>query len=260
MTPADKEIYSVLAKVYDTLMEDVDYEAWADFIDEIMQTHHPDPVEIMELACGTGSISFSLAELECYHVFATDKSPEMIEIAREKAQEQNLDVEFDVMDFENIHSTQKFDVVFTVFDSVNYLHTDEQVLKMLEGVYQILKPGGLFIFDFSTPQNSIEAVEYLDNDAGRDGNFRFFRESKYDAAAQFHYNIFDIEELSEDGENVINTYREVHKQRIYTLKEMLSIVRQTSYNLIAKYEDFELDDADKNSTRVTMVLECQKQP
>ena len=47
--------YTSLAPLYDKLMEDVDYEAWAGFIDEIIQIHHSNPVEILELACGTGS-------------------------------------------------------------------------------------------------------------------------------------------------------------------------------------------------------------
>lgn len=258
MESKKKDIYSVLAQLYDTLMDDVDYEAWADFIDEIIITHHPDPIDVMELACGTGSMVLSLAELESYRLWASDKSPQMIEIARKKAEATGTDIKFSVMDFERIQSPKKFDIVFTVFDSVNYLHSHEQILKMLHGVYDILKPEGLFIFDFSTPKNSLESVDYLNEDEGRKGNLRFFRQSSYDAAQKKHYNIFDIERLSDSGE-VIERIKEEHVQRIYSLNEMLSIVQQTSYNLVAKYEDFELVDADENSTRVTMVLKCRKQ-
>ena len=259
MKSENSEIYSVLAHVYDALMADVDYEFWADFIDEIIQNHHPDPVDLMELACGTGALSLSLAELGCYNISASDRSPEMVKIARRKAAEQQLLIDFSVIDFEQIKSSKKYDVVFTVFDSVNYLHTETQLMRLFNGVEKILKPEGLFIFDFSTPQNSIEAVNYLNNDEGYLNSYRYFRESKYDPAQKMHQNIFDIEELADDGKTVIRSYQEVHKQRIYSLKEMLSIVEQTSYNLIAKYKDFELEDADENTARVTMVLKCQKQ-
>ena len=76
MTIESSPIYSKLAQLYDTLMSDVDYESWADYIDEIMQTHHPDPIEIMEVACGTGSITLSLAELECYKITGTIFRPQ----------------------------------------------------------------------------------------------------------------------------------------------------------------------------------------
>lgn len=259
MKPESVDTYTALARLYDVLMADVDYEMWADFIDEIIQTHHPNPVDILEMACGTGALSLSLAELECYNITATDRSPAMIEIARGKAEAKNAQIRLQTLDFVDIKSDQKYDVIFSVFDSVNYLHSEKDILSMLKGARNILNPGGLLIFDFSTPQNSLEAVDYLNNEEGSMGNYRFFRESKYEPAEQYHYNTFEIEEMAEDGKTVSRRFQEIHKQRIYSLKEMLSIVNQTSYHLIAKYEGFDLVDADENSTRVTMVLQCRKQ-
>ncbi|MBD3615620.1 MAG: class I SAM-dependent methyltransferase [Gracilimonas sp.] len=259
MKPENTEIYSVLAHLYDVLMKDVDYEMWADFIDEVIQTHHPNPVDVLELACGTGTISLSLAGIDEYNLTATDKSAAMVDKARQKAAEQEARVQFDTMDFTEIKSDRKYDVIFSVFDSVNYLHNEQDILKMLRGCQVILKPGGLLIYDFSTPKNSLEAVDYLNNEEGSFGPYRYFRESRYEPEEQFHFNEFDIEELAADGKTVIRSYNEIHKQRIYSLKEMLSILEQTSYHQVAKYEGFDLVDADDNSTRVTMVLRCQKQ-
>lgn len=252
-------IYSALAPLYDTLMKDVDYEMWADFIDEVIQTHHPNPKEILELACGTGAISLHLSEFDEYNLTATDQSAAMVNHARQKAAEKEADIQFDTMDFTDIESSSTYDIIFSVFDSINYLHNSEDILKALRGTHSILNANGLLIFDFSTPQNSLEAVDYLNNEEGSFENFRYFRESRYDPENQFHYNEFDIEEVSDDGITVINSFREVHKQRIYSLQEMLSIVEQTPYHLVAKYEGFDLVDADENSTRITMVLRCQKQ-
>lgn len=252
-------IYTALAELYDTLMDDVDYEMWADFIDEVIQTHHPNPVDVLELACGTGAISLCLARFDEYNLTGTDLSPAMIEKARQKAAEQELDVQFRSMNFLNIDIDQKFDIVFSVFDSVNYLHDETEILKMLQGTYNILNPNGLLIFDFSTPQNSLEAVDYLNNEEGSFGSYRYFRKSNYDPHNKFHYNIFDIELLDNDGKTVLESFQEIHEQRVYSLDQMLSILDQTPYHQVAKYEDFDLVDADENSARVTMVLKCQKQ-
>jgi|TARA_R100000005_G_scaffold95739_2_gene78479 ubiquinone/menaquinone biosynthesis C-methylase UbiE len=253
------EIYSVLAHLYDTLMQDVDYEMWADFIDEVIQTHHPDPLDVLELACGTGAISLHLASFDEYNITATDQSAAMVEKARQKAAEQEADIQFHTLDFTRIESTQTYDIIFSVFDSVNYLHSKEDILKMLAGCWDILNPGGLLIFDFSTPQNSLEAVDYLNNEEGSFQNYRYFRESRYEPGENFHFNEFEIDKMAKDGKTVLESYHEIHKQRIYPLKEMLSILEQTSYHQVAKYEGFDLVDADDNSTRVTMVLRCQKQ-
>lgn len=252
------ENYSNLAPLYDKLMENVDYESWADYIDEIIQVHHPECEKVLELACGTGSVAISLDELGYYSILASDLSPHMVAVARQKAIEQNADVRFQTLDFLDIHIQEKFDVIFSVFDSVNYLQTASEIIKMLEECEKVLKHEGLLIFDFSTPLNSIEAVEYLNNEEAEVKDLRFFRISEYDAINKIHINTFEIEQLSEDKKEVLSTFKEVHKQRIYTLQEMLSILKQTPYHLVAKYGDFDLIDADENSARITLVLKCQK--
>lgn len=249
--------YSMLARIYDSIMDDVDYESWADFIDEVIQTHHPGAAGILELACGTGSIALSLDELMCYDIVATDKSHEMIDIARKKARKITSRVEFKVMDFLDIDLDRKFDIVLSTFDSINYLEDSGEIVQLLEEVKKALSRESFFIFDFTTPKNSMQAIEYLNNEEGyAPGNFRFFRKSRYDAQQRIHYNEFDIEKLDRDNELVLEKYHEIHEQRIYTLQEMLDIIGETDYTLVAKYDGFDLVDADESSLRITMVLQC----
>jgi len=249
--------YSKLAEIYDTIMQDVDYEVWADFIDEIIQVHHPAPETILELACGTGSLAISLDELECYSILATDKSPSMIRKAKEKQTPSTETLRFRQMDFLNIDLEKKFDIVVSIFDSINYLHRARDIQTLLSEVEKIINEQGLFIFDFTTPRNSIKAINYLDNEEGYTGNnFRFFRKSTYDAKNQIHHNNFKIDKLGRDQETVLKRYTEKHSQRIYTLNEMLDIVRSSNFQIVAEYEDFDLIEATEKSLRITMVLRC----
>lgn len=249
--------YSKLAEIYDHIMENVDYEVWADFIDEIIQVHHPDPQSIMELACGTGSLALSLDELMCYEIMGTDKSSAMIVKAQEKNSRQKASVTFREMDFLDINLDEKFDIIVSIFDSVNYLHKSRSIKKLLSEVKKVMDRNSLFIFDFTTPQNSIQAIEYLDNEEGTTANnFYFFRKSSYDAEQQIHYNDFEIKKLAEDRKTVLDHYHEQHRQRIYTLNQMLDIIKDTDFRVVAKYEDFDLIDASDDSLRITMVLQC----
>lgn len=253
----EQPLYSKLADIYDAVMEDVNYELWADFIDALILEHHPDPETILELACGTGSISLYLDELECYDITGTDKSPQMIEKARKKNQSMRCNVDFQVMDFLDIQMEQTFDVAFCVFDSINYLHSPKDILQFLKETQKILNPDGLLIFDFTTPKNSIQAIQYLNNEEGyTDNNHRYFRWSSYDASEQIHKNEFKIEKLAEDQETVLKQFRETHQQKIYTLQQMLDIIDETAYNIRAKYSGFEFEEADDKSLRITMVLQC----
>ena len=258
MSAENTSIYSKLAPLYDVLMADVDYEAWADYIDELMQTHHPEPIDVLEIACGTGSVSISLSELECYHLTGTDLSPDMIEVARQKAEAIDEKVRFEAKSFSELDFQSEFDCVFSVFDSVNYLHHPDEILELFKNVESALKPGGLFIYDFSTPRNSLESVDHLNEAEGERGNLRYYRTSRYDPHQKIHVNEFEIDELDPKTRTIVQSYRETHRQRAYTLHEMLSILKQTPYHLVAKYDGFDLIEATENSARVTMVLQCQK--
>lgn len=58
-----EESYSVLAPIYDALMADVDYAGYAAFYEKLTAELSPDaPKRIIDLGCGTGSVSVLLAE------------------------------------------------------------------------------------------------------------------------------------------------------------------------------------------------------
>ena len=68
--------------------------------------------DILELACGTGLWTQSLASV-ANHLTAVDASPEVIELNRQKIQSQS--VEYIVADLFNWTPTQKFDFIFFGF-------------------------------------------------------------------------------------------------------------------------------------------------
>ncbi len=252
--------YSALSSVYDTLMKDVDYESWADYIDEIIQTHHPTAEFLLELACGTGSIALSLDELGYYTIDASDISREMLDIAIHKSALMDSDVNFFPMSFQRLNIDETYDVLYSVFDSINYLTEPDEVKAFLNDSVKLMNEDGLLIFDFATPKNSLESVEDLDNDQAEIGHYRFFRKSSFDIKTHLHYNHFEIERLDPDSRQVTDTFTEVHCQRVYTLDEMKSFVEQSPWSLIAAYGDFELSEADEKSSRITLVLTCQNPP
>ncbi|MEX0649036.1 MAG: class I SAM-dependent methyltransferase [Balneolaceae bacterium] len=246
--------YSVLADIYDDVMRDVDYETWTDYIDEIIIRHQPEAADVLELACGTGTMALSLEELDCYNIVATDASPQMISKAREKADLVHSGVEFFTMNFLNLRLDRKFDVAYMVFDSLNYLHNEESIIDLHHQVKQVLKPGGIFVYDFTTPRNSRKAINYLNNEQRQvDNRYRYHRESSYSAKEKIHTNRFHIEKLDQQTHSAVETFQEQHRQRIYTYKEIEKIVKKTDFTILDAYDGFELKPAHKRSLRITMV-------
>ena len=85
-----EDSYSILARHYDSLMADVDYASYADFYERIIEKYAPSlPKRLIDLGCGTGSISVLLAE-KGYEVTGVDISCEMLSAALKKASDKHL--------------------------------------------------------------------------------------------------------------------------------------------------------------------------
>ena len=92
--------YSDFAYIYDRLMRrDVNYEKIADYIENIFAMYNVDPELVCDLACGTGNVTIPLAK-RGYNMTGVDASPDMLNIAREKAV--GLDVLFLNQKMENL--------------------------------------------------------------------------------------------------------------------------------------------------------------
>lgn len=94
-----------------------------------------------EFGCGTGTTALKLASAAARYV-ASDISPEMIAIAREKAQAEGAtNVSFEVGEAGAGQADASFDVVC----GFNILHLIDGREAVLKSVHRLLKPGGLFI-------------------------------------------------------------------------------------------------------------------
>ena len=246
--------YSALAEIYDDVMSDVDYETWADYIDEIILTHHPEAIRLLELACGTGTVALSLEELDHYEITATDISDSMISVAKKKGIERSSSIQFRVMNFLKPDLKSLFDVIYMTFDSINYLHENEQILQLHRNVKDLMAPNGVFIYDFTTPKNSRKAIHYLNHENRTLTNgFQYTRSSSYNSRSRIHTNEFLIKK--ENKCNQADIYQEVHHQKIYTLNEITALVAKTNFSILKAYNSFTLDNATEKSLRVTMVLQ-----
>jgi ubiquinone/menaquinone biosynthesis C-methylase UbiE len=97
---------------------------------------------VLEFACGTGTTALKLAP-HVRHVLATDISSEMIAIAQGKANAQNIkNVSFEKATLDHLAWA---DEAFEVVVAYNALHMVHDLQASLQRIFEILKPGGLFI-------------------------------------------------------------------------------------------------------------------
>ncbi|MEM1095025.1 MAG: class I SAM-dependent methyltransferase [Bacteroidota bacterium] len=238
--------YSVLAAVYDVVMEHVDYDLWAEYVHELLQMHRHPFKSVVELGSGTGSFAFAFQEWGPYDFVGIDVSAQMTEVARRKAELFNAEVQFEVADFTNFRLERPVDFAVLLYDGLNYLLLDEQVGDLFRCVHAALKPGSLFLFDQSTPANSINNAEFFEDEGEAEG-VSYIRKSYYDAETRLHTTAFDIAV----GDQQFN---EVHVERAYTLDEMLALIEDSPFRLEAHYDGFSQDPADAETERIHWLL------
>lgn len=143
--------YNVFARFYDELTANIDYKARAGYFHEIIGRFKSTSGNILlDLACGTGSISEQMARLG-YDVIGVDYSQEMLGIAIEKKFESGLPIQYLCQDMRNIDMFGTVDVTLCALDSINHLSSANDVKKVFERVHLFAEPDGLFIFDVNTP-------------------------------------------------------------------------------------------------------------
>ncbi|PIQ61364.1 MAG: methyltransferase type 11 [Bacteroidetes bacterium CG12_big_fil_rev_8_21_14_0_65_60_17] len=244
--------YSVLALLYDDVMDYVDFEAWADYVDHVLDEHGKEPRTAAELACGTGQFAWHLLARRRLEYTATDGSATMLACAARRLEGRVRDlreVRFPGGSFLNdMQDGAPYDVIFLLFDGVNYLLDEEDVLQMLAEVKALLSPGGVFIFDQSTPTNSINN-KYFFEDEGTSEAGSWLRQSTYDEKDAIHTTRFEL--TVPEG-----SFEEVHVERAWTMGEMQRMLRATGFDVVAAYDGFSLDHADDRAERIHWVVEA----
>lgn len=143
--------YSCFAKYYDRLTENIDYREKAAFVNGLIRKHGGKKGGILlDLACGTGSLSFELARLG-YDVIGADSSCDMLTAAMDKKMENGLPVQFICQDMTRLDMYGGADITVCALDSLNHLDSTEDIRRTFERVHLFTEPHGLFIFDMNTP-------------------------------------------------------------------------------------------------------------
>ena len=134
------------ALAYDHLYQNKDYTKECDFIEAVFQEYSVKVKTILDLGCGTGGHALILAR-RGYQVVGVDRSKDMLEIAKMKAEEARLSTEFTSGDVTNIELQSSFDAVIGMFAVMSYQTSNLAFARACRTANKHLRQGGIFIFD-----------------------------------------------------------------------------------------------------------------
>lgn len=227
------------AELYDLFYAEKPYIDEADFVHHLVQTWKPDAVNLLELACGTGTHSM-LMEHYGYNIIATDYSPDMLARAREKAEKQGSHVDFRQQDMRRLDVPERpFDVIFCLFDSIGYVATNENILQVLKGVHKHLVDAGIFIFEFWHAGAMLRSYDPLRVRRWKttQGEIERISETQVDYIQQLCHVSYAINELNTDG-----TYRhlsETQINRFFLVQEMGLFLKQSGFSPLKWFSGFQ---------------------
>jgi len=136
-------VYDLLAPHYDAVTGDSAAEAA--FIHGLIERRHPQAATLLDLACGTGSITARLAG--AYQVSGLDISPGMLALAREKLPG---GTRLYLADMTSFRLDASFDVIVCAYQGLNHLLSLAAWQSCFDRACQHLNRGGLFVFDIAT--------------------------------------------------------------------------------------------------------------
>lgn len=243
------EAYTTFAEVYDDFMDNIPYDEWSEYICQLLEEHGINEGILLELGCGTGSITRRL-DSRGFDMIGIDNSCEMLSIAMSKTdseQQKILYLNQDMCEFE-LHGT--IDATISVCDSINYIVEYEDLVQTFRLVNHYLEPKGVFIFDLKTYKYFSELGDCTIAENREDASFiwenAFYED---DCINEYELTMFVREQTSD-------CYRksaEMHYQRAYKLEEIKRAIEEAGLEWVAAYDAFTHNPVSEACDRIYVI-------
>lgn len=243
------ESYGKFAKVYDMFQDNINYRQWADYLVEILREDGIEDGLVLELGCGTGTMTELLAQAG-YDMIGIDNSGEMLAEAMEKKMESGHDILYLLQDMQNFELYGTVRAAVSVCDSLNYLTEEEDLEYVFALVNNYLDPGGLFIFDMNTVykyQTMIGDATIAEN--REDGSFIW--ENSFDPETGI--NVYELALFLPREDGLYEKCEEEHYQKAYPVEKIRELLTKAGLELIAIYDAYTKEPAREDSGRLTFI-------
>lgn len=185
--PSSPPDYDRIASFYDPLLGT---DLFGTLIKNYLSKNYKKDSSVLELGCGTGSNLAILAPI--YKVTGIDISGKMLSIAKKKLPGS----EFYKQDITNFKVKKNFDVILSLYDTINHIKGLNNWERIFKNVKKHLRINGVFIFDINTLYKLNFLYEQPASVISFDRNYMIMNITKYHSVKEqnkFNWNmkIFD---------------------------------------------------------------------
>lgn len=246
--------YDFLAGCYDGLTYDVNYPAWADYIEKHFRKDPLPGNTVLDLACGTGSLTRELA-LRGYEMIGVDQSPEMLAQAADKNRGvAPVEPIFLCQSMEKLDLYGTIDACVCCLDSVNYVTDPKKLRRAFERVRLFLTPGGLFLFDVNTPEKleGLDGQVFLDE---RPDVYCVWRSEFSRHICSYFMDIFRLDPATGQWDRG----EELHRERAYTVPDLTGMLEEAGFADIRTFGDKKMRSPKPGEQRIFFTARKDKQ-
>ena len=237
--------YKDFAYIYDALMHsDINYEHWADYIENIFDMYNINPSLVCDLACGTGNITIPLAK-RGYDMTGVDISEDMLNSAREKSS--GLNILYLNQSLTKLDLYGSMGAFLCMIDGFNYVLSP----KLLQNTFKRIKTcfmddDAVLIFDISTRHKLKNII----------GNNTFIHSEK-DVFYSWQNRYIDDKNLSDmmltfftKTNKGYKRFEERHLQKAYSTDEMLYMLKKAGFEEINMFDELTFNKPTQESERI----------
>ena len=238
------DAYHALAVSYDRLTNDVDYGRTVDFYKQIMAKENVHPRTAVDLACGTGSVAFLLAQ-QGLKVTAVDMSEEMLTVAQQKAAALDYPPMFVCQPLQELYLPKAVDLAVCALDSLDYITDPQDCQEAIRRIYKALNPGGIFIFDVNTPEKlwAMDGQIFIDED---DDVFCVWR-GEFDKKTNICSYGMDL--FQRQGNRWERSFEE-HREYAYSQEQLMGYLKAAGFTRIRVYGDCRMESPKAGEQRI----------
>lgn len=238
--------YNDFAYYYDELTGDIDYDSWCGFIIKALKDNNIKYNDVLEMACGTGNMSFRMAE-RGYNVTAFDLSSDMLSIASGKALDRGVNINFLCQDMRDIKIKDKYGIILCMCDSINYLDGSDDLMRLFKWVNCHLKDGGIFIFDINSSYKLRQIIGNNIFTYDNDNIVYIWDNSLYTDKVEFSLTFF-----IKQG-RLYKRFDESHVERIYETDHVIECLEGSGLNDIQCYDGYTFCAVHDRSERISFI-------
>ncbi len=191
-----------------------------------------------------------------YKLTGVDGSAQMLAIAKTKLRKFKLKAELQHGLLQHFRIKKKFDAVICMFSVIDYVTKKTDLSKTFENIYQHMKPGAVFVFDFWQKEAVEQGYSKTRKRVFKGIGCRVERSSQTTLLPEKNMCEVRYHCAVRKGKDVCHQYDEMHTMRYFSITEMKSFLEKADFKILNIHPFLKPNGRPKKSDwDITMVVQ-----